>query len=274
MKLVQVDHIPRRLNFGSNQQWPKELPSICWREILLTEAEHGDLCIDQGHESLINLFTGIYPDLTLPELARIYRFWTHNLDFKDLEWQNFWADLCIKHNLRDGESLRETLLRILETPIEFQNWLTLRKSTAKDVQILRELESIEGIIPGLHCIVEKKCTKSQGSQALEWLSELILLDRLDQNLFETPEDQNAELWLKAIKRSRYPNSSQEDSNMKGKVRSLPWPQFASVDWVRKGDQSAVDIHFHFTDLRDLENKIRGLASCTENLKNHGDLPWT
>jgi hypothetical protein len=232
-------------------------------------------------EAFAQAFFNEHPALSLPELAR---FWTKISslsagspdiwpDIWPETWPETWKQVLLKYSLRDSETLKETLLRVAATPRDFQNWASFRGLSAKDLGVLKSLPSLTDVDFVFSEIVRLDPTRSTGVSLLELMVELHLMGRATTDILKVLSE-GAEAGLKKLQSMRNPMAAERDLSAQAAVENWPWPQYAQAKWTRLGDQSAVEVKFHFRSVEDFKRKLEGLERVQNSLQTPGlPTPW-
>ena len=259
LPLVQCDTC---LDFSPRQRWPRALPALAWRGILLTgferrEGEAMDLWAD-GACSWLEAFVACYPELGLAELARV---WTQLEQSRPELAQEFRRGFFAEYKMRWSDRLSDVLNVLVTTPPEFQNWVDEKKLGARELSPLLALDKSTEIGELLRALVRLPLSKSQTVQSLEWVVELHLLDRPLSDLL--PNDDNALAYYKKLERWRRPAAAELDEDRRRTVREWAWPAHVEGHWARNGDQTGLEIKIHTTSPQDFERKLSRLLSIRD-----------
>lgn len=209
----------------------------------------------------LELFVSLYPNLTLPELARI----------KAQPWQHFFEfnSLLEKYHYRTSANLLRLLDLLAQLPSELQDYLSEKKYAPKELSIIA-LVPFELAEKTLAFIKMQNFSKSQGAQALEWLLE-IQMQAANDSLAGLSEYQaaTADLSLEKIHRSRYPltqiRDEQKEKDLRQKLERA-WPQSLQAQFLRKGDRSGFELKLFVSNPVELKKYILNLEKVAAEWK--------
>ncbi len=266
MQIVLVSQCTKSLQFSPFRQWPTELPSLAWRNHLVTgfESEQA-VSVGDDIEHLSQLLRFYYPELSLVELAFLKRC------LEKIEPAIF-PKLVEQLQWRFSQELEETLEVILQLPINFQAWCHRKKIGVRDLAPLKSIGQ-ETITPLLNVIAQKDLAKNFGVQILELAAELLLLELTNERLLQNA-DKSVETWLNDLRTLRFPNTSALDEQSQRKLKNLSWPPKVDVQWVRKGDISGLRVEFFCASQLELEKKLTSLKHVTDDLRANPEKLWT
>lgn len=259
------------MNFMPREEWSPLLPAIAWRGHLIAGFNHSGFAIDQSGHEIADLFRELYPSVSLVELARIYRNWTLLVANQNKAWIRFWPKLQKHYGFKDSENFRSFLIMLLQTPLKFQEWISQKNPSYKELSILTQLEDISSFKTFLVKFEELKLSRSEGCSALELAIEVHLIQNLDIRHLLPQETENKILWLQRLRKLRFPNTDQLDRHKKNEIEKLSLPQFVRAKWTRIGDESGVELKFLAKNSKDLENKLNAVKRSSENNKVWQDL---
>ncbi len=184
------------LNFEPVKPWSEILPALTWNGHVYAgfgrERTSETYRFNQRFETA---FFEAYPHLGLAELTRFY-FLEH--PFR-LDWPFFFS----MYRLRFSKELIETLKLIRTLPPLFQLWIDERECTPRDVAPLARLNYDDRTRLALH-FAHARPAKSQGVQALEWATDLLLLKRDIFARVEIAKMYSFEKWFNWLKSERFP----------------------------------------------------------------------
>jgi hypothetical protein len=251
MKSILVSQCKKSFNFHPLQPWPSHLPAYSWEEELLTgfnlPADHQVINLSASGSSIEKIMSAVYPQLSLAELARL-----HQLAALTPEQFRY---LLEQNSLRPSEALIELLVKLSQTPIDFQNWTSERKLGAKELYILKSVGSVIEISPLLDALVEFKASRQIGVQILENAIELFLL----KSELPTPKDgENLEAWGQRLFQLRHPLQAEKILTREKNILSLAWPKFLKVRVVEHQASLVNEVKLQFRSPGELLRNIEAL----------------
>ena len=283
MDFLDMRYCRKDLDFAPRQKWPEALPPMSWKQWLIAgfdSLETKALQLSEPH--LHRAFQSCYPRLSLPELARLFSVFSssdsrydlnscvnHELgsDKLSMDWVGFFA----AYGLRDCENLRLTLGRLVETPIEFQDWCSKRQLSPKDLSILRSLSSVTSLTSFFLSLSHRNPSRSMGSEILTLFCELYLMGNSIESI--TQEELSVEAWHNSLRKARYPRASRRDESVSLRLKSLPWPTGCQVKWLRSGDRSGLDVKFQVYSPEGFKKYINGLGCAYEIIEKEWGQLW-
>ena len=265
MHLKPIMQCSRELAFQPRAAWPDVLPALAWRGHLLTAfARRQGEALDLGAISLVDALKSAYSDLTLGEMARFLSA----LQVSQPEaFGEFREPLLAAYGLRSSERFAQTCALLLQTPLEFQNWVDEKKLGARDLAPLLALtESATSgerapFVPFLAALVRLNISKSDGVRALELGVELFLMGRELSDLL--PSGENPALYLRQLEKWRRPRALAQDESWRQEVGQWPWPAQVQGSWQRFGDESGLEIKLRATSPQDFSKQLERLDSIRE-----------
>lgn len=270
MILRDISQCSSKFNFHPLAPWPESLPAICWKEFLIAGFQHQGLAVDQKNYPLVDVFTSIYPQLSLSELARLYTLWEEQK--KVNEWHLFWPKVCGYYGLRDKDHLRKLLSKLAQTPKSFQDWVSNKKISPGDLAILHSFEKLDSLNLFMEQIAVRSISRQRGLQILELLGELLLLGEESMHRLTATREESPESWESRLRGLRYPKTLCSDTSRSQSLSELPWPKFVKTRWVRRGDQAGVELRLEILSGRDLRQKLQSLEPLGTHIDNWADEP--
>lgn len=204
----------------------------------------------------IEIFYSLYPELTLPELARIQNLAAYKAYFP-------FENLLQKYHYKPSENLHRVLQRILELPMDLQNYLSDKKWSTLDCLIFLTLPSPQ-LAALLRFIQLQNFSRSQGVQALEWLVEMQMSAAVDFNLTNF-ESEQAEASFQKIQKARFPQTVSRDLDREQNL-SLPWPSAIKPQFLRRGDRSGFEFKLFVSNPIELKKYLAGLERVAQEWK--------
>lgn len=184
------------LNFEPVKPWPDTLPALSWNGYIY--AGFGREKIAETYrfnQRFETAFFEAYPHLGLAELTRFY--------FLELPFRVDWTFFFSMYRLRFTPELVETLKLVRTLPPLFQLWIDERECTPRDIAPLARLNYDDRTRLALH-FAHARPAKSQGVQALEWATDLLLLKRDIFSQVEIAKMYSFEKWFNWLKVQRFP----------------------------------------------------------------------
>ena len=252
-------------DFQPQKKWPESWPPFAWDHKLITGFTQGghhlvlefnDKIMPEKCNYFLKLFHSCYPQLSLPELGRILSKW----DIKQLpgfSWSDFFA---LYHYHQDFSFLKIFFTKLTATPTFFQNWVTEKKLHIGDLRILNTIPNINDLLFMFQWIAEKKVSHLHGVTALELAGELLLMgfketDILNKNFWDNPQ-----AMVQHIEQKRKVNTLSKDREQQKKLKSTTWPSQVHGQWVRRGDQSGLEIKLWCKSHGELQKKLKTLSN--------------
>ena len=263
MPFRPIAQCDKSLDFQPLSVWPAAMPPICWQGLLLTgfEREEGqalDLW-ENRHCTWLDAITACYPQLGLSEVSRLY----FALESARPELaREFGGGLFLTYQMRLSDRLLETLRRLNQTQVDFQNMVDAKKWGPRDLAPLMALVSVKNVEVFLRALPELEMSKSFAVQAFELVIELFLLGRPLSDLLPTSNDGMA--YLKRLQQWRRPRTSQTDEQWSRTVSEWPWPAQVQGSWQRFGDQAGIEIKIRTHSPQDLGKKLQKLTLISDS----------
>ncbi len=270
MKMIKVSQCKKNLNFMPLHEWPESFPAFTWGEELLcnfsAEAESTAIDLESKEASLATILSDIYKTLSLAELSRIYQLHTRSKIFAKGEFEL----LLEKNSLRASESLTDLLLKLSETSIEFQKWTSDRKLGARELFILKSLESASSVKALLDQIASKAPSRQIGIQILENSIELFLMSHELSKLLSI-EDESCEAWLSRLDRMRNPMLAAQTEAKQKALALLSWPKFISTRVIQSEASLVNEVRLQYRNLGELKRNIEALQKVHTELESQSPL---
>ena len=209
---MQISDLSKALDFKPRQNWHPDLPALSWGQWMLTswQKDSGAATDIKEHtkKDFLPAFNTCYPQLSLPEIARIYRFWESLSEFKKSVGFD-WKDFFILYKLQDSSNLRRSLINLAESPINFQNWISQNHINSSDIEILetvQDMNLIKLIGERVACFNPQR---SAGLKALNWSCELFFMGHTTKNLLCLEADSMKE-WLTYLYNQKHLTAPSEE----------------------------------------------------------------
>ncbi|MCB0321280.1 MAG: hypothetical protein KDD60_10160, partial [Bdellovibrionales bacterium] len=257
--------------------WSHCLPVLCWGKEQLTGFDHlpsdGQMAIDTSHDhkSPLPLMKACYPDLSLPELARLW-----NIVKDHPEWNNndpqFGNTLVSTYGYRWNHQLELIFKKLIQTPTPFQAWCSHKRVGPQDLAPLRAISEgqLEILSPFLSTLGQSPLSKSTGVLLLEWAVDLILLDMPLETIMPSVEN-DVQTWVTQLRCLRFPRTTTQENLSERKIRELPWPSRTQAQWLRQGDQTFLEIKLQPRSQKELQQKIDELVELEKRIGQLGVL---
>lgn len=261
------------LDFTPLTPIPKIFPSFSWNGYQL--AGFQSQAVDNTEQDLSQhpfseAFFSCYPDISLAELARLYKkLQSSTLEFDDSDWRQ----LVAKYGWRWSDRLEKILYAIVQTPISFQNWTSLKKIGVNDWgTLLLTKENTSNYSTFLEQIAQVNPSSQEGKRILEWGIELSLIANSLEGLL-AKENENGTQWCKRLEQMRFPNSHSRENSSQKKLLQLPKIPHVKFQWQREGDLSGLKVEFFCPSYEDYEKKVSSLVNLQEQLEKEETHLW-
>lgn len=224
LREVTSQDIDWRLDFKPMTPWPSYLPLLCAEEDGKLVALSGFL--SRGSRKI-------------------------NVLVKEWSTEKAMAEIWPEDSLRCFERARlqqvlgtlpEHMEHLIRWPMEFQNYLDSKNVPAKNLQPLKYLEDWQDSI--VDAVVRFGLTSSQVREALDIICDLKMNKFTPREIF-LANGQGAQ-WINSLRKLRYPQTEQADTQKKSKVSNLPWPKGIQGRWERQGDQGGLNFQGRIT----------------------------
>jgi hypothetical protein len=245
--------------------WPSVLPLYCFQDQLLCGFERASREIQEDSNSVLELegpleeiIKALYPQLTLPELARL----TEKMGSQDLR---FLSHLFRIYGYTYTQELQENLKTLLTLSLEHQNWLSEKDISPRDLERMIPLEQTTvRFSQSLQFCIQNRFNKNQCLQACEWIHELSAMGHTEDSLFLPPMP--AEQFLRQLKSLRYPQSTYIDASQNRQLQNLAWPNKTEARWTRQGDMAGVEIQLRAHTELEIEKQISTLVGLKDQIR--------
>lgn len=254
------------LSFRPLAPWPATLPTILWKGLKIggfssIGSNTPSLEVSDRIENLADALKDCYPELSLSELARLWRALNH-LPHPFTE-TTVWPTLCKHYNLRDGEITTNTFRKLLATSDHFQDWVSRRSVGIRELAILQSLDPIDDFKFILERVAQLDLSRNEGGRCLELACELKLQGWLDNKILT----ENS--WLKHLETLRYPLTQNYDQKRTAELNNIRWPQGVRARWQREGDQSGVEIRIYGDGKKVLQERLNSLQKVIDQIPEEG-----
>ncbi|MCC6137357.1 MAG: hypothetical protein IT287_01905 [Bdellovibrionaceae bacterium] len=245
------------LDFKPLKTPPSALPTCVWNGLKLWSGSVSLQPVDLSSLNFHEAFRSIYENIGFCELA----FVLTQIHEQKIEVDK--SALFAAYNFRFDNKLEKLLETWTDVPQTFKEWAKNHAVSPADVYPLCALEAVAPLAPGLIKIADIHCSRSQGAQILELLTECTLLNIPQQDLLahsETPQE-----WLLGLQQLRFPQTQNRDIERQEKLLA-GWPKTFSTRWLRQGDRSGVEVRFFVSSKKELAEKITTLSRVHEGLE--------
>lgn len=252
-----IKQCDKSLNFKPLTPWPKALPAIAYKGELWSGFELGPEhpVWNWTTGNALETFKGIYPRLTLPEVARLGTLSSAYLPQ---------ADIAALYGVPWTETTQQIFAALVQCPSSFQDWVAEKAIGPQELGIFMSV-SAQQLTPALQKIVNENLSRQNGIQALELFGELLLLNHEIENLTSGQGD----AWLKNLRQQRFPLTQKKDLAAEKSLSHLPWPTSVQSKWVRRGDKGGVEIKFFVATPLELSRTLQNLRKLEETLPEGG-----
>jgi hypothetical protein len=250
----------KSLDFKPDSPWPQSLPVYCFQNELLCGFDRDKgVAVELSGITLLEAIKAVHPHLGFLELIRL----SQKIPQDSLQQTELWS-LYGYHWKENLGILSQTLSQI---DLETQRWLQSKKMAPQDLAPLRSLPNLEVLAPFWPLMMTQTYSKSEITQILELLTELILMDVSVDTLNANAQ---GHAWIKHLKSLRYPLSTESDSVGETKLRQIAWPLRSEARWLRKGDRSGVELKLFFSHPQELKRSLERLEQVCEDLQTQSD----
>ena len=262
MKLIPLTSCDFRFfDFQPHKTWPKGWPPFSWNQKLITGFSHCDhpYALEfnnsekhEKYEHFSHLFHTCYPQLNLPEFGRILNKWGIK-QLPGFSWQNFFA---LYNYHQDLHFLKNFFTKLLATPNDFQNWVTEKKVHINDLRILNCIPNINDLSFMFQWISEKNVSHFHGVKALELAGELILMEFKEAEILNEKLKDNPQAMIQHIELKRKNKTLSQDQKKQQQLEHTIWPNQTQGQWVRKGDQTGLEIKLWCKNQNEMQKKLK------------------
>ena len=261
MNLVDIESLDKQLDFEPLKPWPKSMPCFALNGQLVCGFDRTSGQAIELNEPLAEIFTQLHPQLKLSELSRAFQCLRPHLTPEQMSG-------LMKHYGIKNSRRAEKFFSLFENMIgEFRNWCDEKNPGINDLAVLFCFEDLKPLESVMQKVAGEQMSKSQGTLALEICGELILSgqnDAVETSLSVTPTAS----WISALKRLRYPITTEKVEDRKKRLNNIPWPRGTSAQLVRHGDRDSVELKIRTSSAVELSQQLEALQSLSE--KQSGD----
>lgn len=254
MTVKKVSDYNKKLDFQPLEKWNSMLPALAANETLLS-----GFSLDKNHpvfdwgtlepDLLLQKFSEIYAQLTLPELARLIH----------LDSGFSFQQLAQAFHFHPTEDLLSVLKILSAQSLDVQNWLSQKKWGLSELRPLLLL-NLNQQTQILHGLFQKNGSKQDSVTILELLCDLLLM-KYDFAILE-------EKSLPQLKLLRFPMTADRDEQLK--QSPLPWPSMIKSKVQRRGDRAGFDVQFFAGSPVELEKLSDQLKKVAQQWSTHLD----
>lgn len=239
-----------------------------WNQSLFLDYQLLNPKNSQASELFLQLFHQTHPELSFAELAGFYFQW-QQLISKDVlipHFSKIYELYLGKWDAEIGQGLEQFML----LPESFQKWAHERKVVGADLIPLFQTLADKKISVSNHLfhLAQRNPSRSEGSKALEWVCELLMLDTGSEALLSVLENSAPTDWLKALESLRYPNTKIFDDSQADVLRQVQSTKGVRYRWVRQGDKAYVEVSGQLAQSSDADRLIESLSLNKELFKSH------
>ncbi len=218
------------LNFKPLSIWPDTVPALSLGNELLCgfnlNSDHP--VFEHAHtnpDTSLNLLKSIYPQLTLPELARLI----HSTAFS----QFFRLESLLKtYQFHTNPELLEIMALLIQMSDELQDMVSFKKIGAQELTPLLDLD-LESRTFVVAEILNANESKQESVKRLELLSDLLLMKNSAESL--------SGLKLSELVQKRFPVTTGRDQVLGSSA--LPWLSQIKTQFKRQGDKAGFEVKF-------------------------------
>ena len=253
MDLIKKENCKKLLNFQTVRKWPVNWPPFAWETTQISGFNSSSIYALNFHSydvNFLHLFYSCYPKLHLPELAQIAIKWK-NIEPYFFTWSEFFALYNLHQTAND---LKKQFQVILSTPLYFQNWLTEKKIHLNELRIFNVVDDINSLNFMFKWLHENNVSKTHGLTALELAGELLLMGYKENDILPSHTD-SVELSVQYMEQKRKKNTLSKDQDKQKYLQQIAWPSHANGRWLRKGDETGLEIKLWCKNQEDMIKKI-------------------
>ncbi len=217
--------------------------SYIWNSIALkAERTSSNKRVDLSSLEIEDALNVVYPKISFCGIFQLIQVLSHSLPITA-------SKVYTNYGYSFDSKLVQLLTVLPSLPSPFLNWCTKHDLSPRDLFPLLSLTAPLEIENHLQKISELAVSRNLGAQILELLVECYLMssqDLANQDLTNSAED-----WLSQLKRARYPQTQNSDSEKQKRMMALPWPKDFQLRWQRNGDRGGLEVKFFVTNEQEL-----------------------
>lgn len=253
------------LDFQPLKAPPAALPTCTWNGITLWRGDGDTSTLDMSSKAFHEAFRSIYESVGFCDLAHVLSALEEQHSKKPQESLRGIdrSALFAAYNFRYDKKIEKLLAVWADVPQTFKQWAKKHAIAPADVYPLCAVEDVLALSSALAKIADMQCSRSQGAQIIELLTECSLLNIPKETLLGSVED--PQQWVLSIQQLRFPQTLARDKDRQENLLT-GWPKAFSTRWLRQGDRSGVEVRFFISSKKDLEEKISTLSRVHEGLE--------
>lgn len=239
------------LDFKPLGLWPDTVPAVALGQQLLCGFQLADQHPVFEHAfttqtAALDLFKSLYPQLTLPELARLI----HSSEFK-----NFFESTALlkAYNFHSSPELLEVLELLFQSPAEFQNFVSLKKIGPQELVPMLGLNFQQREFVATEILAADE-SKQESVKRIELLADLILMGQTEDSLKTLNQTE--------LTKKRFPVTTTRDENLKSS--NLPWLSQIKTQFKRRGDKAGFEVQFFAGTPAELTKLAANLTKVAES----------
>jgi|GEM_PF-3933132 len=243
-----------------------------WNQSLFLDYQKLNQMDNQPSEDFRQLFVQLFhqthPELSFAELAGFYFQWPQLIS-KAIFAPHF-SKIYELYLGKWNSEIEQSLMQFVLLPEAFRKWAHERKVIGADLVPLSQImaNSKFEMEDHLVALAHRNPSRSEGTKALEWLCELLLLDAKSEVLLELLESAANSDWLKELESLRYPNTKKFDQSQTEVLRQVQSTKGVRYRWVRQGDRGYVEVSGQLAQSSDADRLIESLSLNKEIFKSH------
>ncbi len=243
------------LDFKPSNEWPASVPALALSNQLICGfnlSSHHPVFEHtfQNQDHSLILLKSIYPQLTLPELARLIK--------SPVFSQYFEIDSLLKaYQYHASPELTEILNLLFNCNSDFQNFVSFKKIGPQELVPLLMLDEDNRIFVTQE-VLNANESKQDSVKRIELLCDLIQMKNTTECLQDLNQNQLLQL--------RHPVTTSRDQSLS--ATSLPWSSQIKKKFKRQGDKAGFDIQFFAGTPVELNKLAQNLTKVAQewNLK--------
>ncbi len=244
------------LDFTPSQLWPDTVPALALNQQLLCgfhlKANHPVFEHPlTNHESTLRLFKSVYPQLTLPELARLSQAPAFN-EYFDI------ASVMSAYQYKFTPELQDTLKLLADAPFDFQNFVALKKIGPQELTPLIGLKGSTRTFV-IEEILRAQESKQDSVKRLELISDLLQMNH--------PEESLKNLKLVELTQKRFPVTSARDQSLS--EAPFSWSSKIRSEFKRRGDKAGFEVQFFAGTPAELTKLAQNLTQVAQEWNSQG-----
>ncbi len=243
------------LDFKPLQPWPASLPAVALEDELIggfqLPIDHAVYCHKfENTEASAALLKSLYPQLTLPELARLALTRSFPKYFSI-------ESLLRTYQFQYSPDLESVLTMIGNFLPEFQNLISDKKMNFQEFECLIPLTASRLVFIQTE-VLKNRESRQEIAKRLEYLSDLIQMGRAESEL--------TNLALSDLHKHRYPVTSVREQALA--QSELPWHSQIRSQLKRRGDKAGFEIQFFAGTPAELSKLAQNLSKVAQEWNSH------